>query len=435
MGESAANPTGPAPAASFWQMVGWASFDWANSAFFTLIQTFVFANYFIRSIATDEAAGQTQWALAIGGAGAVVAVTGPLLGAVADQGGRRKPWIAGFEVLCLAATAALWWVKPDSPVWFALLLVAAGSFGLEAANIFYNAMLPELTHGQRLGRWSGWGWALGYAGGLACLAIALVALVGYGDGGLVPKTEARHVRSSFLLVAGWFALFSLPLFLVTPDMPGTGKRLGRAAWDGLHQLIDSARQIRQYGHIVRFLIARLFYIDGLASIFAIGGVYASGVFDMTASEIILLGIGLNVTAGIGAFSLAWLDDWIGAKWTIALSLVGILLPGSALVFIETEAWFWACALTLGFFVGPVQSASRSYLARVAPPGLRTQAFGLYAFSGKATAMAGPLLISAVTEWTGSQRWGITPIFGFLAVGLAILLTVPQADRAPAEPGS
>jgi UMF1 family MFS transporter len=418
------------------QMLAWASYDWANSSFATLIQTFVFANYFTRQIADSEQVGQSQWALTIGGAGVAVALCGPLLGAIADQGGRRKPWIAAFTSIAVVATAAMWFVTPEATIWLALGLLGISTFATESANVFYNAMLPGLAGPRRIGRWSGWGWAIGYFGGLACLMVGLLAFVGWPPGtALISDEGARHIRATFLLVAGWFAIFSLPMFLLTPDTRGTGKRLPEAAQAGIRQLIGSVREVRRYAPIVRFLIARLFYIDALASIFAMGGVYASGVFDMDATQIMLFGIALNVTAGVGAFGLSWLDDWIGSRRTILLSLIGILVPGIGMLVVGSVGWFWVCGLTLGLFVGPVQSASRAYMARAAPEALRTEAFGLYALSGKATAFAVPLVVGGVTAWSGSQRWGMTPILVFMAIGFAILLTVPNAQQVISDESS
>jgi len=426
-------PTNP-PNAGTPQLLAWAGYDWANSAFSAVIQTFVFAAYFTKQIAADPDEGQTQWALAIGLAGVVVALTGPFLGAIADQGGRRKPWIGLLTALCIVSTACLWLVDPSAPVWFALYYVALGTVGIEGAAIFYNAMLADLASGKRLGRWSGWGWAAGYIGGLACLLLALAFIIGVGERSAARLNDALDLRYTFLLVAGWFALFSLPFFLVTPDRPSTRLPLGRAAVDGVRQLIDSAKHVRRYGHIVRFLVARLCYVDGLASIFALGGVYAAGVFDMDATDILMFGIGMNLAAGAGAFGLGWVDDRIGGKWTVVLAIIGVLIPGLALLLIQDVLWFWVAGLTLGVFVGPVQSSSRSYLARVAPPELRTQCFGLYALSGKATAFAGPLLVFAVTAATGNQRAGMIPIFCFLTLGLLLMLTVPSEDKvAPTEP--
>jgi UMF1 family MFS transporter len=415
--------------ANRWQLLSWAAYDWANSSFATVIQTFVFAAYFTRQIAASEEQGQSQWAFAGGCAGVAVALSGPLLGAIADQTGRRKPWIAVLTAIGVVATACLWFVTPDATVWMALIPVVIAAFGVEGAFIFYNAMLPSLAGPSRVGRWSGWAWALGYLGGLVCLVVALFALVGQPPGnGLITSDEARNVRASFLLVAGWLALFSMPLFLFTPDAVGTGKGMAAAVSDGLRQLVDSIRHVRRYAHIVRFLIARLFYIDGLTSIFAMGGVYAAGVFGMEMDQIIMFGITLNVTAGLGSFCFSWVDDHIGSKTTIVLSLLGIMVPGVAMLIVESAQAFWICGLTLGLFVGPVQAASRTFMARAAPPELRTQAFGLYALSGKATAFVVPYLVSAVTIWTHSQRLGMVPIFVFLGIGLVILLTVPQASQ-------
>ncbi|MFW6175622.1 MAG: MFS transporter, partial [Acidobacteriota bacterium] len=222
--------------ASTSSLLSWALFDWANSAFPTVIQTFVFAAYFTRRVAADETAGSAAWGTAVGTAGVVIAVSGPILGAIADQGGRRKPWMAWFTAVCVVATSLLWFVEPGAPVLPALVPLAVGIVAFDLASVFYNAMLPELA-GDRIGRWSGWAWGLGYAGGLACLAVALFALVRPEGAwlGLDPG-EAEHVRATFVLVAVWFAVFSLPVFLVTPDRPGRGRGGAAAVRDGLAQL-------------------------------------------------------------------------------------------------------------------------------------------------------------------------------------------------------
>lgn len=419
--------------ASTSSLVSWALYDWANSAFPTVIQTFVFAAYFTRRVAEDEAAGSAAWGTAVGTAGAVIAVSGPVLGAIADQGGRRKPWLASFTALCVVATALLWFVEPGSAAVPALVLLAVGIVAFDLASVFYNAMLPELA-GDRIGRWSGWAWGLGYAGGLACLLVALFALVRPEGAwlGLGPA-EAEHVRATFVLVAVWFALFSLPVFLVTPDRPGSGRGGLAAVRDGLAQLWTTLRQLRRYGSIVRFLVARMLYIDGLATLFAFGGVYAAGTFDMSEQEVLGFGIALNVTAGLGAALFAWLDDRLGSKWTILLALAGLLATGIPILLVESELLFWVLGTALGTFVGPAQAASRSYLGRAAPADLRNQMFGLYALSGKATAFAGPFLVGWMTAWAGSQRVGMSVIMVFLAAGGLLMLFVPRAEAAGVRP--
>ncbi len=313
-------------------LVAWACYDWANSSFPSVITTFVFAAYFTRQVASDETTGTSQWGYTLGLAGIVVALIGPLLGAMADQTGRRKPWIAGFTLLCVAATTGLWWVQPAPDfIWLALGLLALGTIGGEFAAIFYNAMLPELAPRDRLGRWSGWAWALGYAGGLSCLTLALFGFVRENAWFGLERESAEHVRATFLLVAGWYALFALPLLIMTPDIPATGKSWRRATADSWRQLVDSFRNIRQHADVLRFLVARMIYTDGLATVFAFGGVYAAGTFAFNEQEVITFGIALNITAGLGAAAFAWVDDWIGSKRTILISLSGLILFVTALL--------------------------------------------------------------------------------------------------------
>lgn len=411
--------------------MSWAFYDWANNAYATVIQTFVFAAYFTRQVAENETVGSAQWGNTIGTAGLIVAVCGPILGAIADQSGRRKPWIAAFTLLCVMATALLWFVKPSPDyVVLALLLVWLGTLGSEFAMIFYNAMLGTLAKRERLGRWSGWGWSMGYVGGLLCLVIALFAFVRADDPWLgLDRQAAEHVRATFVFAAGWYLLFALPLLLITPDTRGTGKRLRQMVHDGLGQLRESIRQVRRYAHILRFLIARIFYTDGLATLFAFGGVYAAGTFDMTEQEVLTFGIVLNVAAGLGAAAFAWVDDWIGSKRTILLSLLNLITWGTLILLVESRPAFWVLGMLLGIFVGPVQAASRSFLSRAAPESLRNQMFGLYALSGKATAFMGPLLVGWVTYWAASQRIGMAVIIGYFVIGFMLMMTVPAAGKS------
>lgn len=412
----------------------WAMYDWANSSYSAVIQTFVFAAYFARQVAADEATGSAQWGNTISAAALAVAVAGPVLGAVADQGGRRKPWLAVFTLVAVLSTALMWFVEPGQGyLVLALVLLGVSTFASEAANIFYNAMLPGLAGRGRIGRWSGWAWGLGYTGGMACLLVALFGFVEPSAWFSLDRGAAAHVRATFVLVAVWYFVFALPLLLVTPDTQGTGKRLPQAARDGLRQLFDTLRHVRRYRHLVRFLIARMIYIDGLATVFAFGGVYAAGTFQMTERDVLMFGIALNVTAGLGAGAFAWIDDWLGSKRTILISLIGLIVPGTAILFAPTATWFWAWGMLLGVFVGPVQAASRSYMGQVAPVELQTQMFGLYALSGKATAFLGPLLVGWGSYLAGSQRVGMSTVIVFFVVGFVLMLTVPNERHAVGKP--
>lgn len=412
--------------------MAWAFYDFANSSFATVIQTFVFASYFTQQVAQDESEAQTQWSLALGLAGLLVAFGGPLLGAVADRGGRRKPWIAAFTALPIAATAGMWFVEPETgDTLLALVLLAVGTVGAQWAFVFYNAMLPDLAPSGRVGRWSGWGWALGYVGGLACLVLALFAFVRPEGAWLgLDSQRAEHIRATFIMVSVWYLLFTLPLLIFTPDRSRSQLPMGQAVREGLAQLVRTIRQARSYTDILRFLAAWLLISDGMAAIFALGGVFAAGAFGMSPTRMLAFGIALNVSAGLGAFAAAWIDDRIGPRRTMLLSLVGIGLPGVAMLLVQQEFWFWVCGLTLGLFVGPVQASSRSLMARRAPAELRAQMFGLYALAGKATAFIAPLLVSAVTAATGNQRIGLSVIFFYIGLGFLIMLSVKRDRTAP-----
>lgn len=405
----------------------WCLFDWANSAYPTVVTTFVFGAYFTGVVAETPESGTEVWGYAMGAAGLVVALVSPIIGAIADRGGGRKPWLAVLTLVAVISTAMLWYTRPDpSYMLWALAFVTLSSIAFEFGMVFYNAMLPDLAGPRWIGRISGWGWGLGYAGGLGCLVIALFGFV---------KTETplfgvstgdwAHVRAVVLLAAAWFALFSLPLFLFTPDRPSTGVSALRAVREGLATLRATVRDIRKYNAILRFLVARMLYADGLVTLFAFGGIYAVGTFGMDSGEVVQFGIALNVTAGLGALAFAWADDWIGAKPVIVISLAGLILLGTAALVVESKTAFWIVGTALGLFIGPAQSASRSMMARLAPEKLRTEMFGLYAFSGRATAFLGPIAFGFATGLFGSQRAGMATILIFLAAGLLLLIPVRE----------
>jgi UMF1 family MFS transporter len=426
----ASDTTEPQQGAPRSALFSWCLYDWANSAFPTVIITFVFATYFTTAVAETSTVGTAQWGRTLSASAFFVALLSPILGAIADRGGRHKPWLLASTLLCIASTVMLWFARPapEYASW-ALVFIFLSSAAFNLAMVFYNSMLPAITPPDRLGRMSGWGWAFGYAGGLACLIFALVAFIQaeppwFG----LDVGAAEHVRATTLLVAVWFGLFSVPLFLFTPDREATGVPASAAIRAGLKTLWQTLRNIRRYAGIGRFLLARMIYTDGLSTLFLFAGVYAAGTFAMSIADVIRLGIALNVTAGLGAALFAWVDDWIGSVRTIAIALAALITLSVTVLFIESTDLFWAFALALGVFVGPVQAASRSLMARLAPRELQAEMFGLYAFSGKATAFLGPLLVASVTALFDSQRAGMATIPGFLVIGLLILLPLRKALR-------
>jgi UMF1 family MFS transporter len=414
-------------------LVAWALYDFANSSYAAIIQTFVFAAYFTESVATSPARGQQQWGYAVAAAGLLVALGGPMLGAIADHTGRRKPWIACFTLVCVASAAALWFVHPTPDhAWRAVWIVGIGIVGTEFSELFYNAMLPVLAPVEKIGRWSGWAWGLGYLGGLLCLLVALYGLVLPDPWWPLPRDEATHVRATCLLVAAWSLIFALPLLFLTPDEPPTGVPWGRAIRMGLSQLAQSVRDARRHAGLLRFLFARMLYTDGLATLFAFGGIFAATTYGMDTEHVLRFGIALQISSGLGAAVFAWLDDRVGGRTTIVITLLALVPLTLGALLVRSESWFWILGVGLGVFVGPVQAASRSYLARMAPIDVRNEMFGLFALSGRATAYVGPLLVGTITAATGSSRAGLLVVPALLIAGLLLLIGVPR-DTPGEEP--
>jgi len=417
-------------------LAAWCLYDWANSAFTTLVVTFVYATYFTRAIAPDEISGTALWSRAVGLTALLVGVTSPILGAMADQGGRRRRYLAISTLVCAAATAALACVTPgmQGSIMLALVLFTLANIAFELGYVFYNAFLPDITTPARLGRVSGYGWGLGYVGGLVCLVIALVGFIRpevpwFG----LSKTDGLNVRATNLLVAGWMLVFALPLLL---SARGEERRPGsNTVGDALRSIGRTFQQIRQFRDAARLLLARVLYNDGLSTAFAFGGIYAAGTFGMSFADILVFGIALNVAAGFGAWVFGFLDDRWGGKRTILLSIVALIAATAIAAWAPTRTWLWVAGVLIGLFAGPNQSASRSLLARFTPAGRESEFFGFFAFSGKLASFAGPFLFGVMTQAAHSQRAGIATILVFLIAGGMLLLGVDEnrGRRAAASP--
>lgn len=408
-------------------IVAWCLFDWANSSFPTIVVTFLFSAYFTRAVAPNPELGTALWGQANSATALVAAIMAPLLGAVADQGGRRKPWLLVFSLVCIAATASLWFVRPEPPdMLFALIAYAVAALGFELALVFYNAMLPDLAGPERVGRISGWGWGLGYLGGLSGLIICLLIFVQPDPAPFgLDRETAEHVRVTNPFAAAWFALFALPIFFMTPDRKGTGLSWSDAVRGGFGALIATIRRLGAHRNVALFLCGKMIYIDGLNTLFAFGGIYAATTFGMSFDEILIFAIALNVSSGLGAIAFSWVDDWLGAKPTILLALTAMTLLGAAILFVESKGAFTLLTIGLGLFFGPAQAASRSLMSRLAPPESRAEFFGLFTLAGKVTAFLGPALVGWVTFAAQSQRAGMATILPFFVIGAMLLLFVKE----------
>jgi UMF1 family MFS transporter len=404
----------------------WALFDWANSAFTTLVVTFIYATYFTRSFGTDAEVTASWWGRAVSISAILVAVLSPVLGAAADRAGARKRFLAVTTFLCVAGTAALAFVVPGTPhaVLMALTAFVVANVAFELGNVFYNAFLPVVTSPERLGRVSGYGWALGYAGGLVCMAVALFGFIQPETPWFGMSREGGwNIRATNLLVAGWFLVFALPLFSNVPERRSGPVRF--APVEAFRELATTFREVRRYREAFKFLLARLVYNDGLVTIFAFGGIYAATTFAFTPNEVLYFGIALNVAAGLGAYLFGFVDDRLGGKRTVMLSLMALSGAGALAAWAPNATWLWIAGILIGIFVGPNQSASRSLLARMVPEEKQGEFFGFFAFSGKATSVLAPLLSGEASRAFGSLRAGVATVLVFFVVGMVMLSRVKE----------
>ena len=437
-------------------VISWIFFDWAVQPYFTLITTFVFAPYFATHVAPDAASGQALWGFATAAAGLTIAAFSPVLGAIADAAGRRKPWIAAFGVLLVIGSCLMWFGRPGDPSVIPSLLFcyALASVGVGFATVFSNAMMPTLVPPDRIGRLSGTGWATGYIGGIVSLILVLGFFAANPDTGrtllgfpplfgLDPATHEGD-RISGPLSGIWFVVFALPMFLLTPDYPAR-HRLRDALHAGLAELKQTLTELPKQRSLAAFLLANMIYTDGLVSLYAFGGIYAAGTFGWTTIEIGTYGIILAVAGTLGGWFGGKLDDFLGPKRVIAgsmtillASVVAILLvdkdsvlfvsvappvPGGALFASAAERAYLVLGCLIGAAGAPLQAASRSLLIRLAPKDRITQYFGLFALAGKVTSFVGPLVISIVTAATMSQKAGMAVLVLFFVSGLALLSRV------------
>jgi MFS transporter, UMF1 family len=439
-------------------VISWIFFDWAAQPYFTLITTFVFAPYFVSHVASDAASGQALWGFATAAAGLVIALMSPVLGAIADASGRRKPWIAFFGALLVIGSCLMWFGKPGDVGVIPPLLLAYGiaTIGAEFATVFNNAMMPTLVPPDQIGRLSGTGWATGYVGGILSLILVLGFLAADTETGrtlfgftplfgLDPLTHQGD-RITGPLTGIWFVIFVLPMFLLTPDYPAKLK-MRAAVREGMIELKQTLAELPRQKSFAAFLLANMIYTDGLVSLFAFGGIYAAGTFGWNTIQIGTFGILLAIAGTFGAWLGGKIDDKLGPKRVITASLTILLLAIVSILLVDKDsilfvkvaapppvgALFSGAAerayLVLGCLIGaaggPLQAASRTLLIHMAPKHRIAQYFGLFALTGKVTSFIGPLLIGVITAVTASQKAGMAVLVLFFVAGLALLARVRE----------
>ena len=440
---------------------GWYAFDWASQPYNTLLLTFIFGPYFAQTATGSlmgggmaegaaEAQAQAYWGYGLAVAGVAIAILAPILGGIADSSGKRMPWIWVFSALYVIGSAGLWWTAPqDFSVLWALFFFGIGLIGMEFATIFTNSYLPELDPDPaERGRISGSGWAVGYVGGVLALAI-MIALFQAGPSGktmvglsplfgLDPETKA-DTRIVGPLVAVWFMVFMIPFFRHFRDTPRPKKP--RAPFrQGVSDLLGTLQGLKDHPSLLSFLAASMFYRDALNGMYTFGGIYALGVLNWSIIDIGIFGILAAISGAVFCWIGGRVDRAIGPKPVIVFCTLVLIATAIMVISLTPTSVFWidigpgsnlpnilfyVAGAAIGAAGGALQASSRNMLTRQGNPERMTEAFGLYALSGKATAFLAPALIAIASDLSGSQRVGIAPVIVLFIIGLVLLAWVKR----------
>ncbi|MET3205623.1 MULTISPECIES: MFS transporter [unclassified Arthrobacter] len=432
------------------RVLAWAAWDWGSAAFNAVMTTFVFTVYLTSNAfgGEDQASAVLGSALAI--AGIAIALLAPVTGQRSDNGGRRKLWLGVNTAAVAILTGLCFFVFPRPE--FLLLgvsLIALGNVFFEFAGVNYNAMLAQISTPKNIGKVSGFGWGMGYLGGIVALLIVLQLFVQPSFDWFGASTEdSLNIRLVAVFSALWFFIFALPVLFAVPELPRPERAQPLGLLASYRLLFRRIKAIYATSpHTIYFLLASAVFRDGLAAVFTFGGIIAAGTFGFELSEVIFFAIFGNVVAAVGAVIGGFLDDRAGPKAVIVGSLVGLLIAGTMILVLGNgdyiffgAAWagsttFWVFGLFLCLFVGPAQSSSRAYLARLAPHGESGELFGLYATTGRAVSFLAPalftlciVLATPLVAPGEAQRWGILGITVVLLAGLLVLLPVKSPDK-------
>ncbi|MBW0101105.1 MFS transporter [Pseudonocardia sp. KRD291] len=435
MTSPATAPPASQPAPRRGQVLTWGLWDWGSSAFTTIILTFVFSVYLTGSVGDDlpgtiSVNSWLSWSTAA--AGLLIALMAPVIGQSADRAGRRLRSTGLWTAAVVVTVALMFFVRDDYQyLWLGLALLGLASIFFELAQVSYFALLSQVSTPANVGRVSGFGWSMGYFGGIVLLLLVYVGLIA-GDGGALGlgTGDGINIRVVALVAAVWFAVFAIPMFFSLPETPPAAARARLGVLGSYRKLLTDLRDLyRREPHTVYFLGASALYRDGLNAVFAFGGVIAVTVYGMDPGTVLIFGVVINVVSALGALAGGWLDDRVGPKAVVVGSLAGLVIVGIILLFVSGPNAFWVFGLVLGLFVGPAQASSRSYMNRLCPPGQEGQLFGLYATTGRAVSFLAPALIGLFTYLFSSDRAGTVGIVLVLAAGLVAVLPVKAPVRS------
>lgn len=396
----------------------WTLFDFANTSFSIVVVTFLYAVYFKKVVAEGKAIGDLYWSIGTSLAMIITAIISPVLGAIADYSAGKKRFLLFFTLLCIAATASLFFVGEGSVILGITLFVLA-NIGFEAGLVFYDSFLPEITEPKNFGRVSGYGFAMGYLGSLATLAI------------IFPFIQAEMIRESFPVAALFFLIFAIPLFIYLKDNRKRKSESISYFKIGISRVWNTISHLKHYKNLATFLLAYFCYIEGVNTIIFFSGNYASTTLGFTDTELLIFFLTVQTTAIVGSVVLGILADSIGQKKTIIITLIMWLITVLIAYSVHDKNNFYIVGLIAGAAMGSSQSTSRSLMSKLTPPDKKTEFFGFYSFFGKSSAIIGPLVFGFVSFLSGDQRLAIFSIGLFFLVGLLILLKVndPKVEQS------
>ena len=392
----------------------WTLFDFANTSFSIVVVTFLYAVYFKKVVAQGQPIGDLYWSLGTSIAMIITAIISPILGAIADYSAGKKRFLLFFTLLCITATASLFFVGSGDVFWGVTIFILA-NVGFEAGLVFYDSFLPEITEPKNYGRVSGYGFAMGYLGSLATLAI------------IYPFIQAEMIKESFPVAALFFLIFSLPLFVYLKD--NRKKIVEHESYFkiGVTRVWNTLSHLKNYKNLATFLLAYFFYIEGVNTIIFFSGNYASTTLGFSETELLIFFLTVQTTAIAGSVILGIVADSIGQKKTIMITLVMWLITVLIAFLVQDKNGFYVVGLIAGAAMGSSQSTSRSLMSKLTPPEKKTEFFGFYSLFGKSSAVIGPLVFGLVSFISGDQRLAIISIGFFFVVGLIILTQVKDPD--------
>ena len=420
------NPSALNPGVKRREVFAWAMYDFANSGYTTVVLTAVFNAYFVSVIAANTTWATFAWTATLAVSYAMVMIAGPFIGAYADVSGKKKPLLFIFTAGCVISTALLAYSGPGTLLW-AMVFIVISNFCYAMGENITAAFLPELARPEALGKVSGWGWSLGYTGGLVALGLSLAWIMSAESHGV---KSSQAVPATLLITAAVFAIAASITFIFLKERakPSGAKQGAHAAFA---RLLQTAREAARYRDLFLVFACGTCYQAGVTTVIVLAAIYAEQVMGFSTTDTLILVLMINVTAAIGAFSFGYLQDRVGKTRALRITLLGWIVMVVMAWFATTPPLFWAAANVAGLCMGSSQSAGRTLVAYFAPPDRTAEMFGLFGVATRLAAILGPLTYGAVTWISGGNHRLAILLTGVFFVAALVILAYVKEERGRA----